>query len=70
MKKTIEKILSSDNTGLAFAAGLAIGTALGAVCGMISKGIVVGSYNGCENKVSADKMAGDTIPSEKRKHKA
>lgn len=70
MSKTVEKILSSDSIGLAFAAGLAIGTAIGAMCGMISKGIVLGSYNGCENKVSADKMSGETIPAEKRKHKA
>ncbi|MGN0592439.1 MAG: hypothetical protein ACI4JQ_04265 [Ruminococcus sp.] len=70
MKKAVENILSSDNIGLAFAAGLAIGTAIGAVCGLFSKGIVVGSYNGCENKVSADKVSGDAMPQEKRKHKA
>lgn len=70
MSKTVEKIFSSESTAIAFAAGIAIGTAIGAMCGMFSKGIVLGSYNGCENKVSADKMSGETVPAEKRKHKA
>ena len=58
LKKTWEQIAnpSKKEVALPFACGVACGILIGLLAVPFSKGIVIGSYNGCNNRLSDESV--------------